>query len=380
MPTLTTTPSFSETHIMAAGQFRTSTQRRKDYTGNRYGRLICIRFDHIGNRSKSFWLCRCDCGKEAICRVDGLISGIISSCGCYGKEKNSEYKDLTNRTFGRLVVIKAISFPDKPRIQWLCRCKCGNEVIVRPGSLASGHAKSCGCLQKEKAAKQAFQMGKGNITHDGTRTSEWLVWKNMRSRCTNPNTRSFPRYGGRGIKVCERWSDFQNFKDDMGCRPSPKHSLDRIDNNGHYEPGNCRWATQKQQQRNRTSNTPAEYLGENRPISEWAEMYGLTTMLLWRRLKMGWPIAIALFWPVAKNVKADAKPWRKYNGAHSAVRVAVASGKLVKPSHCEYLGCTKTPIEAHHYLGYEKAHHLDVVWLCRKHHGEASRKWLGELA
>lgn len=167
-------------------------------------------------------------------------------------------KDLTGLKSGRLVVLHyAYSEGKRSRAYWQCKCDCGNEKVVVADSLISGRTKSCGCLQKELAADRLLKHGRNRT---GKRTREYEVWLHMISRCENENDKSFINYGGRGIKVCDSWRhSFENFLFDMGKRPSTKHSIDRIDVNGNYEPSNCRWVTKDVQARNtrvyRTSKT-----------------------------------------------------------------------------------------------------------------------------
>lgn len=131
--------------------------------------------------------------------------------------------------------------------------------------------------------------------HGLTRTPEYRAWASMKQRCTNPRVRSWSNYGGRGITVCERWSNsFEFFLEDMGPRPTPAHSLDRIDNDGHYEPGNCRWATASEQRRNDRNNRPITFAGETLPLIQWAQRTGITARTIGDRLDRGWPVERAL--------------------------------------------------------------------------------------
>lgn len=152
--------------------------------------------------------------------------------------------DLTGEKFERLSV-KSRSENKGTQTAWTCKCECGNEVVVVGASLINGRSKSCGCLQKESARKL-------KKTHGQSKTPEYISWKAMIRRCENKNTKDFSYYGARGIKVCDRWREsFECFLSDMGERPSPTHSIDRVDVNDNYHPDNCIWATQSTQVLNR---------------------------------------------------------------------------------------------------------------------------------
>jgi hypothetical protein len=136
-----------------------------------------------------------------------------------------------------------------------------------------------------------------NYRHGRSRTPLHRVWSTMIERCTSPKSEKWPLYGGRGIRVCERWLAFESFLADMGERPSPRHTLDRIDNDKGYEPGNCRWATQREQQRNRRNNRVLTYLGETMCLAAWADRVGLSVGTLGYRVRSGWPLDRALSEP-----------------------------------------------------------------------------------
>lgn len=159
-------------------------------------------------------------------------------------------RDLSGQRFGRLVAIETNRRDHRHNRLWRCQCDCGNEVEVNVNRLVTGNTKSCGCLYVDAHKTHGATVGRGRVP-------EYIAWMHMRARCTNPKLPQFKDYGGRGIRVCDRWNDYASFIADMGNRPSPRHSLDRIDVNGNYEPGNCRWATKDVQQHNRRpkSNT-----------------------------------------------------------------------------------------------------------------------------
>ena len=153
--------------------------------------------------------------------------------------------DIAGQKYGRLTPLEIVERGD--RRHWLCRCDCGAEVTVMQVSLRTGNTSSCGCLRREATAEQNKKLKK---THGQTNSREYRSWKAMKNRCMRPADQAFRRYGGRGITVCERWMTFEHFVADMGARPEGT-TLDRINPDGNYEPGNCRWATWSVQNTNK---------------------------------------------------------------------------------------------------------------------------------
>jgi hypothetical protein len=192
--------------------------------------------------------------------------------------------------YGRLVAIDFVDRNRRREARWRFRCDCGQEYFAQAGDVRFGGTKSCGCLRFEQAAA----MGRASATHGMHGTSGYKSWESIYQRCNNHKSKHFPRYGGRGIKVCERWKSFENFYADMGPRPSKKHSIERDDNDGDYEPTNCRWATPKEQARNRRDNRLISIDGSEITMAEAAERFGINYHALFQRLDRGWTVERAL--------------------------------------------------------------------------------------
>lgn len=202
---------------------------------------------------------------------------------------NTPRRDLTDREFGRLIVLRFVGYKNKSS-QWLCLCVCGNERVVSAAHLGRD-TNSCGCLRIEMSAAK-------NRTHGMSGTPEHNTWLWIIQRTSNPQNKRFGDYGERGIRLCERWRSFENFLADMGLRPSPQHSIERKDNNGDYEPGNCEWATNEQQAANRRSNINLSLNGETHHLAEWSRRIGVKRATLEYRWHAGWDDAKILTTPV----------------------------------------------------------------------------------
>jgi len=200
--------------------------------------------------------------------------------------------DITGQKFGRLTVTGYAGPCAYGGSEWLCNCDCGTQGIkVRSLYLRNGHTESCGCVMYERRLAS-------NITHGMAGSVEHNTWKGIVQRCTNPKYKEFYLYGGRGIRMCNRWRhSFQAFFDDMGRRPGNKFSIERIDVNGNYEPSNCVWATTKQQGRNRRDTLRFLWNGTVQSLADICESCGANYKLVYHRIKEGWPVGEAVSLP-----------------------------------------------------------------------------------
>lgn len=196
-------------------------------------------------------------------------------------------KDLSGRRFGKLLVIGPAPRLGKS-LAWFCRCDCGAETSVSRSCLTSGKTRTCGCSRSKP--KSHGHSGRGRVS------PEYRAWKSMMNRCTNTKAIDWRSYGGRGIAVCDRWRSFESFLADMGPRPHGC-SIDRIDNNGNYEPGNCRWSTPMEQGQNRRTSRLVTHNGVTLTATEWSRRLGGDLQIVHNRLDAGWSVEDAVTRP-----------------------------------------------------------------------------------
>jgi hypothetical protein len=201
--------------------------------------------------------------------------------------------DLTGRVFGRLTVLSCAQRGGRAPLRWHCRCTCGATLSVLGCSLTSGNTKSCGCLHLERVRSRRTIP----VEHKPT----WETWRHMISRCCNPTSHAWQRYGGRGLTVCDRWLDFANFLADMGVRPEGQ-SIERKKNDVGYCPENCVWADTRTQQRNRRNTVYITVCGKRTPLIAACEEYGISYKSVYdRRLRTGTTLTEAFFDTLDKN-------------------------------------------------------------------------------
>ena len=248
-----------------------------------------------------------------------------------------KFIDLTGQKFGKLTVVKRIENYIQPngsiKTQWLCKCECGNETIVKSDMLKSGNTRSCGCI-KNNNIKNGI-----HSTHKLSHTRIYNLYMGIKARCYNSNEPAYKNYGGRGIKMCKEWFDdfmsFYNWATDSGYKDNL--TIDRIDVNGNYEPSNCRWVDMKIQQNNRSNNHRIKYNGETKTLMEWSKDFGVNYKTLHKRVSDGWNIEDALTKPIEKyhvKYKGESKTVREWcetlNLNHETVKSRLKRGWLIE--------------------------------------------------
>lgn len=243
----------------------------KNIKGQKFNHLTAIE-----HRGRGYWLFRCDCGNEVVRYQGDVVRGSRKSCGCM---QHAIRENLVGKRFGRLIVLEYAG-----EKKWKCQCDCGETTVADGDSLRSGNKRSCGCLQTEMYKRAKC------VKHGESNSPTYIRWLSMKRRCYYPKNVGYPNYGGRGIKVCDRWlgeHGFENFLVDMGEAPSREYSLDRIDVNGDYTPENCRWATWKEQSNNKRTNRKFTHNGRTHTVTEWCEELGLNLHGVFSRIHRG---------------------------------------------------------------------------------------------
>jgi hypothetical protein len=205
--------------------------------------------------------------------------------------KHWKFKDYTGKRFGRLVVLNQseyqISLQGRKSVMWNCVCDCGTNKVIRADDLRSNRTTSCGCYQKEVRTTHGCSQ-KSGVGYES--------WRAMKKRCLNESDSNFKNYGGRGINVCDRWKNsFEHFISDMGFPPSKRHSIERVQNSGNYEPENCRWALIQEQARNKRNNHNLTINGVTKCIFDWAKESPVDHTNIYRRLMRGFTPEMAVF-------------------------------------------------------------------------------------
>lgn len=205
-------------------------------------------------------------------------------------------ENLLHRTFNRLTAIGIAGRNKYGRVRWLWRCSCGRLKVITASEAKNGYVKSCGCFLRERIIATVTTHG---ASANNKVTPEYEAWSGLKDRCTNQRKPSYKNYGGRGITFCERWRSFENFFADMGPRPSPAYTLERVDNEKGYEPSNCKWATHLEQSRNRRGNVRLTFNGQTLCVADWAQRLGMSPYTLYSRLSRSkWSAEKALSTPL----------------------------------------------------------------------------------
>lgn len=251
-------------------------EKKKELIGRRFGKLTVISYDEEGSKGATKWVCRCDCGTIKSIKRQSLVDGVTVSCGC--KKRN----DLDGKRFGRLLVIERAG-----QNKWKCKCDCGNEVTVLGSNLTRGNSTSCGCYANELNSIRSTTHG--DSKKDSKYHRLYKIWTGMKTRCYNSHTKQYKYYGKNGIKLCDDWLAYSNFKQwsiENGYNDSL--TIDRIDINGNYCPENCRWATKKEQANNKSTSVFLTVCGKTKTVNEWAKEIGVNQSTISWRHRNGW--------------------------------------------------------------------------------------------
>lgn len=256
--------------------------RSKNLVGKKFGLWTVISREENGSRNQSRWLCKCQCGIERIIDGSSLLQGKSKSCGCRHK------LDLIGKRFGRLTVLEEVEPCDiksgGKRRRFMCVCDCGNKKIIDGVHLTSGAIISCGCFMRERVIETS-------TTHGKTGTRLHRIWRGMKIRCSDKNSKDYKDYGAKGVIVCDEWlgkDGFQTFYDwAMANGYQDNLSIDRINPNGNYEPSNCRWADNIQQANNKRNNHYVEDNGEILTIAQLARKHKVSPQYFYKLMNKG---------------------------------------------------------------------------------------------
>ena len=274
---------------------------QRNLLGMRFTRITVIGPPEKNDRGRK-WLCQCDCGKIWRVNQQYLLDGKTKSCGCYKRDTHTAPMAIGDK-FGSLTIVsRAETPPNRGEFYWLCRCDCGNTKVARGSELRNGNTCRCG-----KCGRKSSQ--EHHKTHGMSRSRLYKAWRAMKDRC-NGTARKSDRYYGRGITYAPEWENFEPFMEwALSNGYASNLELDRIDNDGNYEPSNCRWATRTQQCRNTSRNVFIEYNGVRMCLAEAALLCGLPYKILQRRIHDGWDTETALSTPPIKSKQRSG-----YNG------------------------------------------------------------------
>jgi hypothetical protein len=281
-------------------KFRPDTYN--NLTGQKFGKLTVVGFNSKRKYTRKtgdiyyryYWDCKCDCGNNTIALGPSLKNGHTKSCGCHKISKaKSNLNNLVGIRSGKIIVENFSHIRNECSF-WLCKCDCGNHVVIRSDGIINKTSQSCGCSRFIR--KYNYKAGRRK-----SMGALFQVWSGMINRCYNVANRGYKDYGGRGIEVCERWRVlFNNFYEDMGL-PIEGYSIDRVDVNGNYEPGNCRWATDVEQSRNKRNNVNINIFGTIMCVSAWGEIVKIKPGTISSRIARNWSDIEAIFTPVGSK-------------------------------------------------------------------------------
>lgn len=293
--------------------------------------LTAIEFVRIEKKAGAIWKFKCDCGKEVEKLAGSVKSGNVKSCGCIN-HKNIIKNDLNGMRFGKLTVLKQEESKSGQK-RWLCQCDCGNFRIVYETKLLNNWIKTCCVDCIEKKVEKMVINGKTFYRHGMSGTPLHKKWCGMKIRCYQKNSNGYENYGGRGIRICDEWigeNGFQNFYDwSMDNGYMDGLTIDRIDVNGNYEPSNCRWVTQKEQDNNKRTNHYLEYNGEIKTIAQWSRDTGINKNTIKSRIeKYGWSVEETL------TIPPNGKP-KKEKKKKDKKKIDRSKKSNRKCSHCE---------------------------------------------